>query len=246
MKLHQIQEKLLKITDQINLKKMSLRGVASLVDESHPQKIDHHLKQLVKKGYIEIDERTGVVKLANPENQNSASDIIAVPIYGSANCGEANIVAEENLEGYIRVSKRFLGGAKNIFAVRAQGPSMNRAKINKQYTIEEGDYVLIDPNNKNPDNGDYVLSIINGCANIKKFLWDKKERQIALISESSENIAPIYIHADDNYMINGLVKDVIKNSFFKELEMMQSVSASDVLKNLGSISKEEVNYYENL
>lgn len=225
---------------------MSLRDVASLVDESHPQKIDHHLKQLVKKGYIEINERTGVVKMVNSENQNTTSDIVAVPIYGSANCGEANIVAEENLEGYVRVSRRFLAGVKNIFAVRAQGPSMNRAKINKQYTIEEGDYVLIDPNNKNPDNGDYVLSIINGCANIKKFLWDKKEKQIALISESSENIAPIFIHADDNYMLNGVVKNVIKNSTFKELDMMQSASASDVLKNLGPISKKEVSYYENL
>ena len=246
MKLHQIQEKLLKITDQINLKKMSLREVALLVDESHPQKIDHHLKQLVKKGYIEISERTGVVKLVNPENQNTTSDIIAVPIYGSANCGEANIFADENLEGYVRVSKRFIKGVKNIFAVRAYGPSMNRAKINKQYSIEEGDYVLIDPNYKNPENGDYILSIINGCANIKKFLWNKKDNQIALISESSENIAPIYIHADDNYMINGLVKNVIKNSSFKELEIMQSASASDILKNLGPISKKEVSYYENL
>jgi len=246
MKLHQIQEKILKITDQINFKKMSLRDIGLLVDESHPQKISHHIGQLVKKGYIEIDKKTGIVKLVNHKIRNMESDIMAVPIYGSANCGEANIFAEENLEGYVRVSKRFTRGVKNIFAIRAIGPSMNQAKINKQYSIEEGDLVLIDSGNKNPENGDYVLSVINGCANIKKFLWNKKERQIALVSESSENIAPIYIHADDNYMINGLVKNVIKNSFFKEMEMMQSVSASDVLRNLGSISREEVNYYENL
>jgi repressor LexA len=246
MKLHATQEKLLKIARQINLKKMSLRDVGELVDETHPQKISHHLNQLEKKGFIKIDKKTGEVQLADLKNKNEAGDIIAVPIYGAADCGEARVFADENLEGYLRVSRRLVGKVKNIFAIRAQGPSMNDAKINGRQSIEEGDYVLVDPNEKDPKNGDYVLSVIDGCANIKKFLWNKKENQVALISESKMHIAPIYIHADDHYMINGVVKNVIKNSSFKELSESQNASATDILKNLGPISKQEVDYYENL
>lgn len=243
MRLHPIQEKLLKIVSKINLEKMSLRDIGLLVDESHPQKISHHLNQLEKKGFIEIDKKTGQARLINPEIKSGDSKIVAVPIYGGADCGEAKIFAEENLEGYIRVSKSLIGKVKNIFAVRAQGPSMNRAKVNGSQTIEEGDYALIDPDNKNPRNGDYVLSVIEGCANIKKFFWDKKENQIALVSESTENFKPIYIHADDNYMINGLVKNVIKTSSFED---MQDAAGRDALKALGPISEAEANYYRNL
>jgi repressor LexA len=246
MKLHATQEKLLKIAGQINLNKMSLRDVGALVEETHPQKIRHHLDQLVKKGFIKIDHKTGEVMPISVRSKSETSDVVAVPIYGSADCGEAKIFASENLDGYLRVSRSLIGKVKNIFAIRAQGPSMNRAKINGRHSVKEGDYVLIDPNNKSPENGDYVLSIIDGCANIKKFLFNKKENQIALMSESSEKIPPIYIHSDDDYMINGIVKNVIKNSSFKELSRTQSASAADILKNLGPISKKEVNYYENL
>ncbi|MFA6306622.1 MAG: S24 family peptidase [Patescibacteria group bacterium] len=243
MHLHPIQEKLLKIVSKINMEKMSLRDIGLLVDESHPQKISHHLSQLEKKGFIEIDKKTGEARLINSEIKQGVSEIVAVPIYGGADCGEAKIIAEENLEGYLRISRRLIGKVKNIFAVRAQGPSMNRAKVNGVQTIEDGDYVLVDPDNKNPRNGDYVLSVIEGCANIKKFFWDKREDQIALVSESSENFKPIYIHADDNYMINGLIKNVIKTSSFED---MQDAAGRDALKALGSISEAAANYYKNL
>lgn len=246
MKLHVIQQKLMGISEQINLQKMSLRDVGLLVDESHPQKIRHHLDQLIKKGLIAIDEKSGKVKLMNAQKSDYNDNVVAVPIYGVADCGEAKAFAEENLEGYLRISRRLVGGVRNVFALRAQGPSMNQAKIGGRYSIEGGDYVLVNPNNKQPRNGDYVLSIINGCANIKKFLWDKKNDQIALISESTENIAPIYIHLSDNYMINGEVISVIKKSSFDELSAMQAASSQDVLADLGPISKREVEYYENL
>jgi SOS-response transcriptional repressor LexA len=246
MKLHAIQEKLLKIASRINLEKMSLREIAYMVEESHPQKVRHHLGQLVKKGFIEINKKTGEVSKVNPEMKTGKNDVIDVPIYGSANCGEADIFAQENLEGYLKVSKTLIGKVKNIFAIRAQGVSMNLAKVNGRYSIEEGDYVLVDPNDKKPQNGDYILSVINGCANIKKFFWDKKNNQIMLASESSENFPPIFIHEDDDYMVNGIVKNVMKNSFARDWEEMQNASGRDILKELGPISKEEADYYANL
>ena len=245
MQIHPIQNKLLSISSKINLKKMSLRDIALLVDETHPQKIRHHLAQLKKKGLIDVNKKTGEIGKVNPEIIRKAS-VVAVPIYGCADCGEASAFAEENLEGYLRVSKSLIGKVKNIFAVKAQGPSMNQAKVNGEFSIEEGDYVLIDPGNKSPSNGDYVLSVIDGAANIKKFLWDGKGKQIALTSESTENITPIFIHQNDNYMVNGVVKNVIKNSSFKELSAMQDAAGRDALDVLGDMPADEANYYRSL
>lgn len=245
MQIHPIQSKLLGVISRINIKKMSLRDIALLVDESHPQKIRHHLAQLEKKGLIEIDKRTGIVKRMNQGLRNKES-VIAVPVYGCADCGEATVYADQNLEGYLRVSRSLIGAVKNIFAVKAQGPSMNKAKVNGQFSIDEGDYVLVDPDNRNPKTGDYVLSVINEAANIKKFIWDSKTKQIALVSESTENIKPIFIHEDDNYMINGIVKNVVKTSAFKELSAMQDAAGKDALNVLGSMSQDEASYYRNL
>lgn len=89
---------------------------------------------------------------------------------------------------------------------------MNQANIDGN-CIENGDYVLIDPNDKDFKDGDYVLSIINGMANIKKFLKDDLNRQIILISQSTEDHPPIYIHEDDMsyFMTSGKVVAVLKN-----------------------------------
>ncbi len=56
------------------------------------------------------------------------------------------------------------------------------------------------------------MSIIDGMANIKKFHRDKANKQIALVSDSTQRSPPIYIHEDDDFMINGKVVQVIKKS----------------------------------
>ncbi|MFA7601159.1 MAG: S24 family peptidase, partial [Patescibacteria group bacterium] len=99
----------------------------------------------------------------------------------------------------------------NIFVVRAKGNSMNKALVNGE-TINDGDYVLVDSEKKQPENGDYVLSIIDGLANIKKFKEDKERGMVVLFSESSSSYDPIYIHRDDQdfYSVAGRVVGVLK------------------------------------
>ena len=78
--------------------------------------------------------------------------------------------------------------------------------------IDEGDYVIIDNSKIRPQNNDYVLSIIDGTAAIKKFHLDETNQRIILLSESNKDYPPIFIHQDDfdNYMVNGKVIQVIK------------------------------------
>ena len=205
--MHQIQQKILNFADKLNLKRDGLRQIGRLVGESHPFKVSYHLKKLEENGFIKIDKKTGKIKrIKNEEAQKGL--FLAIPVLGAANCGEANIFAEKNLEGYIKVSKNIIKADDGLLAIKASGNSMNKAIIGG-CNIENGDYVIVD-SKKQPHSNDYVLAIIDNCANIKKMLLDSKNKIISLVSESSENHPTIFIHETDKFLINGVVKYVIK------------------------------------
>jgi repressor LexA len=206
--MHTIQEQILKLMSTENIGRMTLREIGELIGEKYPQKIKHHLDQLQKKGLVKIDKRNKEISRRN-SGPISNSKLISIPIVGAANCGPATIFTNENIEGYLKISKSILKKFQNIFAIRAQGLSMNRAKVNGQI-IEDGDYLLVDSSQTSPSNGDVVLSVIDDMANIKKYIWDEENNQIVLVSESTKDIPPIYIHEDDSFMINGKVIQVIK------------------------------------
>ena len=177
----------------------------------------HYIKKLEEGGYLEkkSNQPRGMMVLAgdfmgSPVMGNIVGfDYISIPLVGSANCGPATILAEENIEAYLSVPKTLVSKKSGIFALRAVGKSMNRASI-KGKSIDEGDLVLIDSEDRNAHDGDYVLSIIDGSANLKKYTFNKKLGQVALVSESSEKFKPIYILPGDDFAVNGKIITVIK------------------------------------
>lgn len=206
--MHTLQEKVLKLIDDKSISGMTLRQIGEEIGEKFPQKIKHHIDQLEKKGFIKIDKaKKEIVRRRQGAILNT--QLISVPIVGVANCGPATIFANENIEGYLKISKNILNKCKNVFAIRAQGLSMNKAMIQGK-TIEDGDYLIIDSDNTTPSYGDIILSVIDDMANIKKYVWDEVNNQIVLVSQSTQDIPPIYIHQDDSFMINGKVIQVIK------------------------------------
>ena len=207
--MHEIQQKILKILDDKPIEGLTLREIGLLVGEKLPQKIKHHLNQLEKKGLIAIDHKNKSIKKIR---KSDPGDIfISLPILGSANCGPAEIFADQNINGLLKVSKSILKNNGDIFVIKAEGNSMNKAEVGKnKMSIENGDYVIVDRASVSPQNNDYVLSIIDNMANIKKYISDKKNNQIILVSESTQDYPPIYIHEDDNFSINGKVIQVIK------------------------------------
>lgn len=210
--MHNIQEKILQKIDQTGLKGMTLRQIGELIGEKFPQKIKHHLNQLEKKGLIKIDKNNKTIsRIQSGTNKNTG--LVSVPVVGTANCGPATIFATENIQGYLKISKNILKKCKNIFAIRAQGLSMNKAMVDGK-TIEDGDYLIIDTERRNPRNGEIVLSVIDDMANVKKYVWDEKNNQVVLVSDSTQSIPPIFIHEDDSFMVNGTVIQVIKSPKF--------------------------------
>lgn len=211
--MHDLQKRLLLLAHTHNLSRLKLREIGELLGEKiHPQRIKHHLAQLEKKGLITADYASGKMKKVTA-GTDKKTNLLSIPILGNANCGPATLIAEENLQGYLKVSERFLKKSKDIFAIQAVGDSMNKASIgDAKLSIDNGDYVIIDCSVKAPRNNDYVLSVIDGLANIKRFVNDKNNDRIILKSESTQEYSPIFIHKDDpiEYFVNGKVIQVIK------------------------------------
>ena len=207
--MHPIQEKLLKVIDGKNVGDLTLRQIGELIEEKLPQKVKHHLSQLERKGFILIDRKNK--NISRISNKAKVGDIfISIPIIGAANCGPATIYADQNIEGYLKISKRLVSNKKSVFALRAEGNSLNKANIDGK-NVESGDFVIVDSENTSPHNGDYIVSIMDGMANIKKYLLDKKNSRIALLSESTQEYSPIFIHENDDFKISGKIVDVVKN-----------------------------------
>ena len=247
--MHIVQEKILGLMGSENISGLALREIAGKIGETgSPQKIKHHLDQLAKRGLIVIDKRHNKIEKVNPGIDKN-NNLISLPILGSANCGEAAFFADNHIEGYLKVSKSILGdwlsNIKTLFVLRAVGSSMNRANIGEN-SIEDGDYVIVNKDQATPQDGDYVVSVIDGVANIKKICVDEKNEQLILISESNQDLSPIFIHRGDldNYLIAGKVVKVMKQP--DELTAFREACAYDILKDLGPISREDYDYYENL
>lgn len=210
--MHIIQQKLLRLADTYNLGDMSFRDIGKIIGDVHPQLVKHHLEQLKKRKLISWDKsKKVIVKISSGPISNS--DFVTIPVLGSANCGDATIFADERIEGHIKVSTKLVKNKRGIFAIKAVGSSMNKANIDGK-NIEENDYVIVDPKDINIRNNDYVLSIIDDVANIKKITFDPDHDQIVLVSESSNTYPPIYLHSSEagKYLVNGKVVQVIKKS----------------------------------
>ena len=217
--MHPIQEKLLALSKTENLAKLSLRNMAERIglrDES-PQKIKHHLQQLQKRGFIGIDRARQTMTTAESKPGwakgllDVKSRLFSIPVIGTANCGPATIFAEQNFQGFLRVSSRLINRSKptGLYAIKADGASMNRAEVNGK-RIDDGDYIIVNKDDTDVKTGDVVLAIVDSKATVKRFIDDRANGQIVLAADSSYDYEPIYLHADDNFTINGKVIGVIK------------------------------------
>lgn len=214
--MHVLQKRLLQFIHARNLGRMTLDEIGDLLGISprSPQKVKHHLNQLEKRGLIHIDKTRGLIEKTRSRAISGLlkrGKLLAIPILGAANAGPAALLAEPNIEGYLRISSTLIRrrSPKGLFALKVDGPSMNRATVDGK-RIEDGDYAIVDSDQRQPKNGDIVLSVIEGMANIKKFHLDKKNAQIVLMSDSTHDSPPIYIDERDEYTVNGKVVQVVK------------------------------------
>ena len=164
-----------------------------------------YLKSLQEKGFIHRrSQKRGIEMIGSAPKR-----FVNIPIFGTANAGSPTCVAEQNLEGVLKVSNKI--ASQNFFAIQIDGDSMNLANV-KGKQIENGDYVIVNPSDKRYHDGDKLLITIDGLATVKKFKRFP-DGTIGLFPESTnKEHKPIYLTAEDEPIINGKVVDVLKNA----------------------------------
>ena len=208
--MHKLQKKMLDLAAVEDICSYGLRKLGEKIGVDHPQKVKWHLNKLINDGYLYKDG-SGVIRRASDEGNTR---LARVPVLGLANCGEPLSFADNTVHDYLTVSPNLLGSKKidYLFAVQATGDSMNACSVGGQ-AIEDGDYVIVDGSYLDPSSGDYVVSSIEGLANIKKFVRDENNRVIALVSESTRQRPPIVLSEDEieSYRVHGRVVSVVKS-----------------------------------
>jgi len=162
-----------------------------------------YLNVLEEKGFIKRTSRNKGIELKDKTKDH----FVSVPVLGMVNAGTPAFFAKQNVEGYLKVSRALLKN-REVFAVRVFGDSMNKVKINGK-KIKEDDLILVDHQVRDFQDGDNVLTVIDGLATVKEF---KKidDKTIGLFPRSTnKKHQPIYLTPADDFIINGKVIDVL-------------------------------------
>lgn len=213
--MHNKQKQLLALIDtDPNIGSYSLRTIADKIGvPDKPQIVKYHLQKLEEAGLIAMNLEQGVIKpVKKGFVKSTINTVFSLPVVGSANCGPATIFAEQNIQQYLKVSSSMLPyNKKELYALIADGSSMNKAEVEAGKTIESGDFVLVDSGYKSYKNGDIVVAVIDGLATIKRYRLDKENDRIVLEADSKEKYLPIFIHAEDDFQLSGKVVGIIKS-----------------------------------
>jgi SOS-response transcriptional repressor LexA len=217
--MHPVQERLLELSKDYDVVNMRLSVIAKLANVSHLQIVKHHRDQLIKKGLLKPNAKFTSPIQAKTRTSMVNSRLLSIPVKGVVNAGPATFLADDQTTGQLHISSSLLrttAPANQLYALKVKGRSMNQAAVGGFQTVDDGDYVIVDRREFEPRNGDYVISLLDNAANIKKFIFDKLNQQIVLISESTDDYPPIVIHPEDsiNYMVGGKVVQVVKKPRF--------------------------------
>ena len=162
-----------------------------------------YLKCLEENG--DIERWAGARGLRPLRTSNKGLETRAVPLVGVAPAGPF-MLAEENLEGWVRLPKEFLRPPTvKFFLLHVRGDSMNRAKVNG-ILIEDGDLVLV-RQQQSADPGAVVVAVVDGEATIKRL---ERGHGYYVLKPESTNPDHRPIIAIRNLTIAGIVSFVLK------------------------------------
>ena len=157
--------------------------------------ISKYIKEMEEKGMIERQSgNRGIMTKTILKKLNT----LQLPIVGSIACG-VPLFAEENIEGYLSVSSKFLGNGK-FFVFWANGESMINAGVN------DGDYIIV-KQQETAEQGQIVVALIDDEATLKRYYIDNRRKKIRLHPEN-DAMQDMYF---DKIQIQGVAVKVIKD-----------------------------------
>lgn len=152
------------------------------------------LSALISKGVLKRRPGGEMQLIHDPEEDVSNARTVDVPLVGAIACG-APILAEENIEAMVPVSKSFIRSGHRYFLLRAKGDSMTEANI------KNGDFVLV-KQQPTAEDGDIVAALIDDEATLKEF---HRSGDAVILKPRSHNKKHQPIILRGNFQIQGVV-----------------------------------------
>jgi repressor LexA len=153
----------------------------------------------------EIERWSGARGMKILRGSNKGLETLAIPVMGEAPAGPL-MVAEENIEGWVRLPKDSLKpSSAKFFLLRVRGNSMNKALV-EGMRIEDGDLILV-RQQPTARSGEIVVALIDGEATIKRF--ERGSGYYVLRPESSDSQhQPIIVNRE--FSLAGVVCAILK------------------------------------
>lgn len=200
MKLHPIQEQLLKLLAKNRADQLTIRELQEELAISSTSVVAHHLKQLEKKGLLKRNPSNPRDYMVTTEEDGAR--ITYLNLFGLAQCGPKGSILEQDPLDKIAISSELVKfPMQEMFLIKAKGDSM-------QPKIQHGDIVFV-RRTELAENGDIVLCINDGEGLIKQYSANKG--QVILSSINSEKY-PSFVASED-FRIEGVVKGLFSYRF---------------------------------
>ena len=161
-----------------------------------PRSVAQFLEALERAGFIHRSHGARNVRILRRPTSRlpDRADTVPVPVIGHVAAGRP-ILAAENVESHLHVSKKLASGRWIYFLLRVRGDSMNLAGI------QDGDLVLVRQQDV-ADPGDRVVALIDDEATVKRF---RVARDVILLEPQSTNPSHKPIVVDSDFRIQGVV-----------------------------------------
>lgn len=180
----------------------SVRELQQALGYRSPHSAAFLIGQLVKAGVLGKNDAGVLRLLKDPVEQSDRTQTIDLPLVGTASCGPL-MLAEENIEAMIPVSKAVAKPGYKYFLLKAGGDSMNKAGI-------KNSDILIIRQQPTADEGDIVVALVDDEATIKKIHYDK---DVIILKPESKNKKYKPIILADDFKIQGVVISVLSNFY---------------------------------
>ncbi|MDR3200898.1 MAG: transcriptional repressor LexA, partial [Spirochaetales bacterium] len=132
-----------------------------------PKSSHDHVRAMEKKGFLGFNKsHARTIEILDGSGIREEG-LRRIPILGTVAAGNP-VFADENFEGYLRVSERYLKYG-DYFALRVKGDSMINAGI------LDGDMAIISKQNE-IRSGDIVVALVNGEDTTLKRFYEEKNR----------------------------------------------------------------------
>ncbi|HRF78859.1 MAG TPA: transcriptional repressor LexA [Flavobacteriales bacterium] len=178
----------------------SLRDIGKVVEYKSPRSVQQMLQRLHRRRLLIY--KNGAISMVEAAD-GATPHTIKVPVVGAVACG-LPMLAEQEPDGWVRVSTRIAPAGHSYYILKADGTSMNNARP----PINPGDLVLIRQQaHANP--GDIVVALIDNDATIKEF---RRSGTHVMLRPLSTDKHPTIVVTEDLH-IQGRVVAVLPDVF---------------------------------